>query len=180
MRVIAGKFKGRKLFGPKGDSFRPTLDRVKESVFNVLGQDLVDSNVLDLFCGSGALGIEAISRGAIRATFVDFDSKVMNLARKNIQNLGLEKKAKFQQMDVFDFLNKHKNLTYDIILADPPYDKLYGTQICADILVNNVLKSRGIVVLERGKKEEVSAEGYHMAKNLSFGQTEVDFFINEA
>lgn len=180
MRVIAGKFRGRKLVGPKGDNFRPTLDRVKESIFNVLGQDMVDSNVLDLFCGSGALGIEAISRGAMRATFVDAERQILDLARKNVQILGLEKKAKFILMDVFDFLTKSKDLTYDLIIADPPYDIISGARICDEIIANNVLKSNGILVLERRNKQEVKPSGFKIAKTLTFGQTEVDFFIREA
>jgi len=177
--VIAGKFKGRQLIGPKDQSFRPTLDRVKESIFNVLGQDLVDSLVLDLFCGTGALGIEAISRGAMRATFVDNTKSILDIARRNTTALGIDPKSKYVQADVFEFLEHSRNFKCNIVFADPPYDKKYGSAICQSLIECNILQPRGIIVLERFKKETLEYTELQLAKTLKFGQTEVDFFIRE-
>jgi 16S rRNA (guanine(966)-N(2))-methyltransferase RsmD len=179
VRVIAGKYKGRKLIGPKDNDFRPTLDRVKESIFNVLGGDLIDSIALDLFCGTGALGIEAISRGAMRATFVDNDKSILNIAQKNAVNLGIEKKTKYFDSDVFDFMKNLADFSADIVFADPPYDNAYGSEIIRGIAENNMLHPGGILVLERFKKDIPQAEGFKLAKTLKFGQTEVDFYIRE-
>jgi len=179
MRVIAGRFKGRKLASVKDELFRPTLDRVKESVFNVLGNDIIDSNILDLFCGSGSLGIESLSRGAMRAVFVDSNKKILNTAQKNVDTLNAGHKAKFVLADAFEFLENHKNLGVDIIFADPPYDKEYGGRICKLITEHSVLKKGGIFVLERFKKDNPEPETLKLLKRLKFGQTEIDFYIRE-
>ncbi len=180
VRVIAGKYKGRPLLGPKKDNFRPTLDRVKESIFNVLGQDLIDAVVLDLFCGSGALGIEALSRGAMRATFVDSNKMILNIARKNIEKLEIEKKAKLIMNDTFTYIERNAGIHNHIIFADPPYDKLYGGNICKSVIEFDILHQGGILVLERYQKEQPEHESLVLAKTLKFGQTEVDFYLREA
>lgn len=180
MRVIAGKYKGRVLIGPKKDNFRPTLDRVKESIFNILGQDLIDNVVLDLFCGSGALGIEALSRGAMRATFVDNNKAILNIALKNAVNLKIEEKAKFIFSDVFEYIERNRNIKYHLILADPPYDKKYGGSICNSVVEFDILHQGGILVLERYQDDITESEGLRLVRTLKFGQTEVDFFLREA
>lgn len=179
MRVISGIFRGRKLTGPKGDQFRPTLDRVKESIFNVLGADIDGSNVLDLFCGSGSLGIEALSRGARHSTFVDKDKQVLNIARRNVMSLGIEKMSNFILTDVFEYCDNSVGSIYDIIFADPPYDKMYGSRLGEYLLKYDIIKIGGIFILERFKKECPAFDRFKMAKKLAFGQTEVDFYIRE-
>lgn len=179
MRVITGKFKGRKLVSFKGDLFRPTLDRVKESIFNVLRDDIIDSNVLDLFCGSGSLGIEALSRGAMRSIFVDNNTKVMNTVKNNISLFDIEKKARFVLSDAFDFLGSYKGQAFDIIFADPPYDKQYGGRICDLVVENDILRNSGILVLERFRKDAPETDRLKLVKLLKFGQTEVDLYIRE-
>jgi 16S rRNA (guanine966-N2)-methyltransferase len=179
MRVITGKYKGRKLISCQGKLFRPTLDRVKESIFNVLGNDVIDSCVLDLFCGSGSLGIEALSRGAMRSIFVDVNKAVMDTAQKNILLLNIENKTKFILDDTFNFLESYKGPGFDIIFADPPYDKYYGGRICELVVKNDILKTGSIFVLERFKKDSPDHDRLKLAKQLKFGQTEVDFYIRE-
>ena len=179
MRVIAGKFRGRKLTGPRDDRFRPTLDQVKESIFNVLGDDITGSRVLDLFCGSGSLGIEAISRGAKHATLVDRDKRVLDIANQNAINLDIQAEVDICLKDVFKFIQQFDGRTYDIILADPPYDKMYGSRLYELIIRYEILKSGGIFTLERYKKDMPISEGFRLAKKLEFGQTEVDFYIRE-
>ncbi len=179
MRVIAGKFKGRKLVSVKDELFRPTLDRVKESIFNVLGDDIIDSNVLDLFCGSGSLGIESLSRGAMRAVFVDGNNKILDTAQKNVDALNAGHKAKFVLADAFVFLENHEDLGFDIIFADPPYNEKYSGKICESVSKHGVLKNGGVLVLERFKKDNPEPETLKLLKQLKFGQTEVDFYIRE-
>jgi len=189
IRVIAGQFKGRKLAFLKNGLFRPTLDRVKESIFNVLGDNVESKYVLDLFCGIGSLGIEAISRGASRVVFVDNNKTILGIAKKNIKALALESQAKFVLFDVFDLdklvftkLLKNSNRDsstpgFDIIFADPPYDKFYGNMICELIINQDILYPGGVFVLERFKKESPEHNKLKLIKKLKFGQTEVDFFI---
>jgi 16S rRNA (guanine966-N2)-methyltransferase len=177
--VIAGKLKGRKLAGPEKDQFRPTLDRVKESIFNVLGEDIIGSRVLDLFCGSGSLGIEAISRGARQVTFIDNDARIMKIAKSNVSKMGIEFESEFHLKDVFEFIRQSQDMNYSVIIADPPYDKMYGTKLCEDIVRHNTLANGGIFIIERFKKEEIIAEKFKPVKTLEFGQTEVDFYIRE-
>jgi 16S rRNA (guanine966-N2)-methyltransferase len=179
LRVISGKFRGRKLTGPKGDQFRPTLDRVKESIFNVLGTDVINSNVLDLFCGSGSLGIEALSRGAKHSVFVDKDKQVLNIARKNVESLEVEPMSSFCLSDVFKYLASSSVHDYDIIFADPPYDEMYGSRIGEQLLKYDKFKNGGIFILERFKKDSPKMDGFSLARKLAFGQTEVDFYIRE-
>ena len=179
MRIIAGKFKGRKLTIGKEPLYRPTLDRVKESMFNVLGDDIIDRNILDIFCGSGSLGFEALSRGAMRVTFVDNNKYILNTAQKNAAAINIEHKARFILTDVFKFLENHKELSYDIVFADPPYDECYGSRICESIVKYNIIGKGGILVLERFKKDKPEPEMLKLLKQLKFGQTEVDFYIRE-
>lgn len=179
MRVIAGKLRRRTIASPKGRAFRPTLDRVRESIFNVLGDDIIDACVLDLFCGGGSLGIEALSRGAMRAVFVDNDKSVLDLAAKNVARLGIEQRARLARSDAFAFLRSHRNSAFDIVFADPPYDHHYGSQICHEILESSVSRVGGIFVLERSRQESVDSGSLRLVKNLRFGQTEVDFYLRE-
>jgi len=179
MRVIAGKFKGRVLTCSKAASCRPTLDRVRESIFNVLGEDILDSRVLDLFCGSGSLGIEALSRGAMRVTFIDNNKNNLGLARLNVTTLDTGHKAKFILKDVFDYLQRRVEFDIDVVFADPPYDLMCGSRLCSLLAAKGALKQGGIFILERFKKEMPESGGYQCVKTLKFGQTEVDFYIRE-
>lgn len=189
IRVIAGQFKGRKLACPKNGMFRPTLDRVKESIFNVLGDDVENKYVLDLFCGVGSLGIEAISRGANRAVFVDNNKNVLDIAKKNIKTLDLEWRAEFVLLDVFELdksifaklfrgSNGERSTTgFDLVFADPPYDKYYGNLLCELLIKQDILSPGGILILEHFKKENPGHDRFKLIKHLKFGQTKVDFFI---
>ena len=147
MRVISGSARGKKLIGSEGLDVRPTLDRVKESVFNMIAFDIPESNVLDLFCGSGALGIEALSRGADSAVFVDSSSASISITKQNLAATHLADRAQTLQSDSVDFLNSTKQ-TFDIILIDPPYKaQLYGPVLSA-IIKNGLLRPNGKIILE--------------------------------
>jgi 16S rRNA (guanine966-N2)-methyltransferase len=177
LRVIAGELKGRRLAVPKDDFCRPTLDRVKESIFNVLGTDVVDRQVLDLFCGTGSLGIEALSRGASDAVFMDANNKAIALAQKNISMLGLDKRANFILSDIhrFDWTRFKKG--FELIIADPPYEMMIGSSLIETLLKNGILADGGLMVFERSRQETIKPEPLKHIKSLKFGQTEVDFFL---
>jgi 16S rRNA (guanine(966)-N(2))-methyltransferase RsmD len=177
LRVIAGEFKGRRLSAPKTDFCRPTLDRVKESIFNVLGEDVVDRSVLDLFCGTGSLGIEALSRGSSDCMFMDSSKQAIALAKKNISELGLDSRAYFILSDVFRFDWSSSPKSFGLVFADPPYDKRVGTMLVEMILKNNVITSKGLLIFERSRQEKVETGFLQLLKTLRFGQTEVDFYI---
>ena len=123
MRVIAGSAKGRRLFAPKGTETRPTSDRVKESLFNILGERVIGGAVLDLYAGSGALGIEALSRGAARAVFVDAEKAAIETIRRNVEGAGFSDRATIRRASAKTAL---RDLTadgerFDLIFLDPPY-----------------------------------------------------------
>jgi len=118
MRVVAGAFKGRRLQTPRGSRTRPTADRVREALFSVLG-DVSGARVLDLYAGSGALGIEALSRGAASATFVERDARALASLRRNLDAVGSE--AEVRRQDVLRYLASVAG-TFDLVFIDPPYD----------------------------------------------------------
>jgi 16S rRNA (guanine966-N2)-methyltransferase len=119
MRVVAGAYKGRRLVSPSGSRTRPTADRVREALFSILG-DVEAASVLDLFAGSGALGIEALSRGADKAVFVDRDRQACVAIRRNLDAIGAQ--AQVVQGDALAFLGQRRGERYDLVFADPPYD----------------------------------------------------------
>jgi 16S rRNA (guanine966-N2)-methyltransferase len=118
LRVVAGDFKGRRLHGPRGSRTRPTADRVREALFSMLG-DVSGARVLDLYAGSGALGIEALSRGAESAVFVERDQQALAALRRNLEAVGAE--ADVRRQDVSRFLGRTEG-TFDLVFCDPPYD----------------------------------------------------------
>jgi 16S rRNA (guanine966-N2)-methyltransferase len=121
VRIVAGRWGGRRLTSPKGAAVRPTADRVREALFSILGDFVQDARVLDLFAGSGALGLEALSRGAAQATFVDSAAASVAAVRANLEALGGE--AEVRRGDALRFLDAAKGQTrqYDLVLLDPPY-----------------------------------------------------------
>ncbi len=120
MRVIAGAAKGRRLVTPRGTTTRPSTDRLRESLFGTLGERVVDANVLDLFAGSGALGIEALSRGAAHATFVERDAAALAVIRQNLESTGLADRSMIARGDVASFLRLAMD-RFDVVFCDPPY-----------------------------------------------------------
>ena len=122
MRVVAGRFGGRTLVAPRGSSTRPTSDRVREALFSILGPDLVEgARVLDLFAGSGALGIEALSRGAAEATFVESSGASIAVVRRNLEALGVEAEARRQDALAYLRSASRDARLYDLVFLDPPY-----------------------------------------------------------
>ncbi|MEE0867806.1 MAG: 16S rRNA (guanine(966)-N(2))-methyltransferase RsmD [Clostridia bacterium] len=147
MRVISGTVRGMKLLSPEGTGTRPTLDRVKESVFNIIMQEVNGATVLDLFAGSGALGIEALSRGAIHADFADSSSEAVDCIKKNISNAKFEDKSYVFYGDSFLFLEKTRRV-YDLIFLDPPYSANLVYKATEKLFENNLVDENSHIVLE--------------------------------
>ena len=163
MRVISGKYRGKKLKEFELSSTKPTLDRVKESIFNLIQFDVANSVVLDLFSGTGALGIEAISRGAKHTVLVDNNPKAIKLIEDNLK--GIDGSFKVENIDSIQYL-KNTKLTFDIVLIDPPYKTDLGL-IAIDYLVkNNKINDNGIIIFETSEDNnfEFNFVGFSVVK----------------
>lgn len=157
MRVIAGSAKGRLLRTVKNRGVRPTSDRVKETLFNVLGPRVVDADVLDLFAGSGAVGIEALSRGARSCIFVELMTPHLKVVAANLETTGLSRQAQLMRRDaraaVLDLANRGQQ--FDLIFVDPPYEQGLIPEILEAIAQHQLLRKEGWVVCEHYRKESV-------------------------
>ena len=174
MRIITGKAKGIILKTPKGDSTRPTAERVKEAVFSMLQFDIEGRSVLDLFAGSGQMGLEALSRGAANATFVDKSKDAVNFIKNNIEKTKLNENATVLQSDYLDFIKRNAGKQYDIIIIDPPYAlKMYNPALKA-LLEAKILKSSTLIVCESGTDEIFNGDialqsKFEIAKQNKYG-----------
>ena len=171
MRVISGKARGVNLKTPEGVLTRPTIDRVKEALFSIINFDIPASNVLDLFGGTGQLGIEALSRGAKSAVFVDQREEACKLIKENLRRTKPEQDAKVVRMDYLDYLKRCKD-KFDIIFLDPPYAEVFLENALKCITEIDILQSGGIIVAERplGKELPWEFEGYTRSKDYKYGK----------
>ena len=172
MRVIAGKARGVQLKTPEGMQTRPTADRVKEAMFSILQFDLPGTRVLDLFGGTGQLGIEALSRGAKSAVFVDAGEKACTLIKENLKRCKLENDAKVVRSDYMQYLERCRE-TFDIVLLDPPYAELFLENAIKKLSEIDILESGAIIVAERPVEKELSLEipGFNRSKDYKYGNT---------
>ena len=157
MRVISGTARGKKLISLDGLETRPTLDRVKEAVFNILQFDIRNAKVLDLFSGSGALAIEALSRGATLAILCDNSNKAVEIINKNLEATRLKNKAKVINENYLSALNqlKKESKKFDIVFLDPPYKSNYIEKSVKEIIENNLLEDTGIIIAETDDKNTI-------------------------
>ena len=171
MRVITGKARGIQLKTPDGMLTRPTADRVKEALFSIINFDIPGAKVLDLFGGTGQLGIEALSRGAESAVFVDSREESCKLIRENLRRTKLEQNAKVIRSDYLDYLNRCRE-SYNIIILDPPYAEVYLENALKRITEIDILQSDGIIITERplGKELPWDFEGYTCSKDYKYGK----------
>lgn len=174
MRVDAGKLKGRKLVDNKFEHIRPTADIVKQSMFNKLSYKLQDARVLDLFCGTGALGIEAYSRGAKEVVFVDADERSVKLTKENLKALNIKENVKVFLCDYKRAVKKLQS-QFDIIILDPPYKSGIYEDAIKVIFENKLLADDGIIICEHDKKSqydfspfEIDGEKVYGTKMLTF------------
>ena len=172
MRVITGKARGVQLKTPEGMTTRPTADRVKEALFSIIQFDLPGARVLDLFGGTGQLGIEALSRGAKSAVFVDAGEPACKLIRENLRRTKLEADAKVVRCDYLEYLKRCRE-TYDIIFLDPPYAEVFLENALNCIGEIDILQSGGIIIAERplGKDLIVELPGFERSKDYKYGKT---------
>ena len=172
MRVISGKARGVQLKTPEGLRTRPTADRVKEALFSIIQFDVPGTTVLDLFGGTGQLGIEALSRGANSAVFVDADEKACNLIRENLRRCRMDREAHVVRSDYLDYLSRCRQ-KFDIILLDPPYAEVFLENALKKITEIDILESGGIIVAERpvGKELLCDFSGFSRSKDYKYGQT---------
>ncbi|MDR2903638.1 MAG: 16S rRNA (guanine(966)-N(2))-methyltransferase RsmD [Clostridiales bacterium] len=160
MRVIAGKAKGHKLFSPEGLTTRPTADRIKESLFNVLMYDLLDVTFLDLYSGSGAIGIEALSRGAASAVFVDSAAESIAVINKNLLKTKLSAQAAVIKQDAAGALARLtlEKRRFDVIFMDPPYHTAAAEETVALICRHGLLNENGLIAVETAKDQEIAVD----------------------
>lgn len=171
MRVISGKARGVSLMTPKGDLTRPTADRVKEALFSIIQFDLPGANVLDLFGGTGQLGIEALSRGAKHAVFVDSREDACRLIKENLKRTKMESVATVVRCDYLQYLQRCRE-QFNIIILDPPYAEVFLENALNIITEIDILQSGGIIIAERplGKDLPLDFEGFTRSKDYKYGQ----------
>lgn len=157
MRIISGTNKGKKLYAPEGMTVRPTSDKIKEAIFNILGYIDEDSDVLDLFAGSGNVGIEFLARGARSCIFVDASNKSLGFVKKNLELCNFKDRARVVQSDYEKAIANlgARGEKFDYIFADPPYDLDCGANIAKKVFEHNILNQGGILIIETDKSEIV-------------------------
>jgi 16S rRNA (guanine(966)-N(2))-methyltransferase RsmD len=159
MRVISGTAKGTNLYSLEGNNTRPTLDRVKEALFNIIQSDLQDALILDLFSGSGALAIEALSRGAKQGVLCDNSKEAIEVIKKNLEKTHLNKKAiviKDDYIKALEYLNE--KFQFDFIFLDPPYAKDFAKNAIQEIIKLNLLHEDGTIIIETDEEERILKE----------------------
>lgn len=175
MRIIGGSHRGRKLAQFSGDDIRPTSDRVKESLFNILSVKVAGASVLDLFCGSGNLGLECVSRGAAFVHFNDVSRDSLSVLKKNIACIGAEGVSTVTNCDYLACLHR-TDFKYDLIFIDPPYRFDYGAPALNAIAARNLLSDGGVAIYERDRAFVGEVSGMELFDERKYGKTYLSFF----
>ncbi|MFZ5943793.1 MAG: 16S rRNA (guanine(966)-N(2))-methyltransferase RsmD [Bacillota bacterium] len=179
MRIIAGICRGKKLKSVKGTKTRPTADRVKEAVFNVLGPRIFDANFLDLFSGTGSIGIEALSRGAEFAYFVEEDRNALQVIKENIQGCAMEEKSKILPLDWVKALNNMENIIkFHLVYMDPPYKLEIIEQLLEKLVEKNLLNENGIVIAETSANAQTPSgfKNLTWVREKRYGDTKITYY----
>ena len=180
LRVISGKARGLKLDTPKNQDVRPTTDRVKESLFNMINSYIMDSNILDLFAGTGSLGIECLSRGAKNCVFVDKSKDSINIVRSNVKKARVENESTILNVDFKDAVKRlsTQNQKFDVIFMDPPYYENMFIECLKSIDEFNLLDEDGIIVVEHDTKDlfEDSIGRLNKSREKKYGNTTLTFY----
>ena len=182
MRVISGKARGLKLVAPEGLDTRPTTDRIKETLFNIIAPDIYECEFLDLFSGSGSIGIEALSRGAKKAVFVDNGKKALEAIEYNLNHTKLLENADIIRTEVLPAIKMlgSKNAKFDIIFMDPPYMEGLYKQTLVSILEANLLNKGGYVIAEHPAKVELPlVDGFRIFRTKDYKTTVMSFWTLE-
>ena len=181
MRIIAGTARGRTIQAPSGMNTRPTLDRVRENLFNMLQGEIAGTHVLDLFAGSGALSLEALSRGGAHAVMADRDRKASLCQKENIRTLGFEDRAEVITAEWQQTLNilKEQGRSFDLVFLDPPYRMTDLTEVAAAL--EGLLAEDGLVIVEHEAKQEVSfGTGFEKTDERKWGFCGMSFYRKTA
>lgn len=181
MRVIAGEYRHRKLVYPESNkNIRPTKDRIREAFFSIIG-DINNKTFLDLYAGSGSMGIEAISRGVKKSTFVDISKEALKYVKENISSLKIEEYSEVFNLKDFDALEKFKleNRQFDVIYLDPPYEKGQYEEILSFIFLNNLISNKGIVAAEINRAITINPSWNKKIKEYHYGEISLYLFIGE-
>lgn len=180
MRVIAGSAKGRRLFAVPGEGTRPITDRVKEALFNILGADIEEATFLDLFAGTGSVGIEALSRGAARAVFIEKAHKALEVVRRNLELTGLKAQAEVVRSDAFHYLtHAPAEAQFDYVYVAPPqYQELWAKALLALDERPTLLAPDGLIIIQIHPKEYRPMPLFHLALvgERSYGSTALYFY----
>jgi 16S rRNA (guanine966-N2)-methyltransferase len=174
VRVIAGKYGGRLLDAPSGNRMHPMGERIRNALFNSIGSEIEGATVLDAFAGTGAIGFEALSRGALHVTFIERDKLLQKIIRDNIGRLGVEEESKLIRTSVGNWVSTTESGKFDIIFADPPY---HDTQFSTVEKLFDLLKPSALMVLSHpGKGEVLSQNGVVVVDNRSYGNADLTFY----
>ncbi|HEY8888877.1 MAG TPA: 16S rRNA (guanine(966)-N(2))-methyltransferase RsmD [Clostridium sp.] len=180
MRIIAGSARGRKLLSPVGMGTRPTLDRVKESIFSIIQNKLPHAVVVDMFSGTGSLGLEAASRGAAICYLIDMGDTTFEMLQKNVDNLKFNDKCKCLKGDTYKYMQQFadEKVVFDLIFIDPPYAKDMIPPAIEIITTNSLLKKDGLIVCKIDSSEEIYDGNsiIHLVRSRKYGNTTVLFY----
>ena len=178
MRIISGTARGTKLYTLKGMQTRPTLDRVKESLFNIIQNKIVDSIFLDLFSGSGAIGLEAASRGAKKVILCDKSKEALNIIKKNIEKTHLEEKAQVFNTDYEMLLKEKIKEKVDIVYIDPPYNSNFAKKSIEIMIKNKIVDENSTIIVETDREDkinEISKLPIEIEDKRKYGRAEIIF-----
>jgi 16S rRNA (guanine966-N2)-methyltransferase len=176
MRIIGGKYKGRNIEAPRGLLSRPPLALIRESVFNILGEWVAGKSVLDLFAGSGSMGIEALSRGAAHLHYVDNAGRCVGMAGRNLEKLGISGVAAVTRQNAVDFIRAWQGSCFDLVFVDPPFLSGKVEEVLACLPGANILAEGGVLICRYHRREDVPVPGgLEVFKKRKFGESIVVF-----
>jgi 16S rRNA (guanine966-N2)-methyltransferase len=181
MRVIAGAFRGRRLHSPKGDKIRPTIDKVREAIFNIIASEIPGAKVLDLFAGTGAMGLEALSRGAAGCVFVDQSEDAIRLVRENVALCGVQEKSLIIRETMPSAIRRlaSRGELFDLIFLDPPYGHGYLEKALE--ILETVAKEDAMIVAESHVKDEPPShlKVWSKERERRYGDTLISIYSRE-
>lgn len=178
MRIISGKYKGHQLVDFNADHIRPTTDRVKESMFNILMGNIEGARILDLFSGTGNLGLEALSRGAAEVVFVELNKRSIDILKKNIAKLKISETHQIINKDVLAFLKSYTGPAFDVIFADPPFTEKMAHEVMSVASASMAFGEQTIMTIESAKKERLEDDYAPVVRYdiREFGDKSLSFF----
>jgi 16S rRNA (guanine(966)-N(2))-methyltransferase RsmD len=183
MRIIGGEFRGRKIKQPESADIRPTKDRIREAVFNMIAVSVPGAKILDLFSGSGAYGLEALSRGARKAVFVEKGKEGSEVIKENIRVLGVENKAEVVMADAFGFLEgiQGREEAFDLVFADPPFGKNLAKKTLIKVNHYDILNHSGTLIIEHHEDELLPrSEGdFSVLKEKTYGNIIISIYLKK-